>query len=141
MHLVFNLKFKNIFSVGKIEFSKIHIKSLSSYVYHQQAVQKMTFSWIILHRIPANTYLSKVNNRDTRTTSVTLFWSLYCYLQTSSTSFSNFSFVEFEQILVCWDHSFLKAYLNHWMVFVIFLKVARNTIHMTLFSFFFYFFW
>ena len=40
-----------------------------------------------------------VNNKDTRTTLVTSFWSLYCLLWSYFTSFSSASIVEF----VCWE--------------------------------------
>ena len=55
---------------------------------------------------PANIYLPfKVNNRNTRTwslTSLTSFWYFYCRLLTYFTPFSSVSIVEFEQVNINW---------------------------------------
>ena len=44
----------------------------------------------------------KVNNKDTRTTSVMLFY-LYCFLWTYFTFFSSVSIVDFELVNICWE--------------------------------------
>ena len=44
----------------------------------------------------------KVNNKDTRTTSSTSFWCLYCYLWTYFTTCSSVSIVNFEQVNAGW---------------------------------------
>ena len=55
---------------------------------------------------PANIYLLfKVNNRNTRSwslTSLTSFWCFYCRLLTYFTPFSRVSIVEFEQVNINW---------------------------------------
>ena len=43
-----------------------------------------------------------VNNKDIRTTSVTSFWCLYCYLWTHYKLFFNVFIVNFENASVCW---------------------------------------
>ena len=44
----------------------------------------------------------KVNNKNTRTMSMTSFWCFYCYLWTYFTPFSSASIVNFEQVNVSW---------------------------------------
>ena len=44
----------------------------------------------------------KVNNKDAKTMSVTLFWDLYCKLWTYFTLFPMLFMVDFEQVNVCW---------------------------------------
>ena len=44
----------------------------------------------------------KVNNKDTRTTSMTSFWCFYCELWTYSTPCSSVSIVNFEQVNAGW---------------------------------------
>ena len=52
---------------------------------------------------PANIYLFKVNNRNTRKlTSLMSFWCFYCYLWTYFTPFSSVSIVNFKQVNVSW---------------------------------------
>ena len=46
----------------------------------------------------------KVDNKNTRTTSLTSFWDFYCYLWTHFTRFSSVSIVDFEQVNVSWDN-------------------------------------
>ena len=43
----------------------------------------------------------KVSSKDTRTTSVTLFWCFYFSLCAHFTAFSSVSIVDFEHVLVC----------------------------------------
>ena len=43
----------------------------------------------------------KVNSKDTRSTSLTQFWRLYCFLWTYVATFSSFPIVDFEQVKVC----------------------------------------
>ena len=47
--------------------------------------------------------LFKVNNKDTRMTSLTSYWCLYCYLWTNFTQCSGVSTVDFEQVNANWD--------------------------------------
>ena len=47
--------------------------------------------------------LFKVNNKDTRTTSMTSFWFLYCWLWIDFTRSSGVSIVNFEQVNKSWD--------------------------------------
>ena len=47
-------------------------------------------------------YVYKVSNRDTRTTSLTSFWCLFCELLTYFTPFSSVLIVSFEHEFVCW---------------------------------------
>ena len=47
----------------------------------------------------------KVNNKDTRTTSVTSFWCLYCQFWTYFTPFFSVSIVDVQQVIVCWVFS------------------------------------
>ena len=47
--------------------------------------------------------LSKVNNKDTRTTPMPSFWCLYCKLSTYFTPCSNVSIVNFEQVNADWE--------------------------------------
>ena len=51
----------------------------------------------LIHYIPANIYLLKVNNRNTRKR---------CEICSKFTPFSGVSIVDFEQVNVCWDKSF-----------------------------------
>ena len=44
----------------------------------------------------------RVNNKDTRTMSITSFWCLHCKLSTYSTTFSSVSSVDFELVNACW---------------------------------------
>ena len=50
---------------------------------------------------PAIIYLLRVNNKDTRTRSMTSFWCLW-YLWTYFTPFSSVSMVDLELVNVCW---------------------------------------
>ena len=57
----------------------------------------------------------EVNNKDTRTTSMMLFWCFYCQLLTYFTSFPKIFIVNFELINVCWaipEHMFLWKLLS-----------------------------
>ena len=59
----------------------------------------------------------KVNNKDTRTTSMTSFWCLYCYLWTYFTSCSSVSIFNFEHVIAGWVvfkkiHSLLQLNWN-----------------------------
>ena len=45
----------------------------------------------------------KVNNKNTRTTSVTSFWGFYCWLWTYFTPFSSVFIVDFELVNVSRD--------------------------------------
>ena len=45
----------------------------------------------------------KINNKNTRTTSLRLFWCFYCKLKTHFTPFSSVFIVDFEQVNVNWD--------------------------------------
>ena len=44
----------------------------------------------------------KVNNKNTRTKSMTSFWCFYCHLRTYFTSFSSVSDFDIEQVNVRW---------------------------------------
>ena len=44
----------------------------------------------------------KVNNKNTRTTSIKSFWCFSCYIWTYFTPFSNVSIVDFEQVNFKW---------------------------------------
>ena len=46
--------------------------------------------------------MSKVNNKNSRATSLTLFWCFYCYLWTYFTLFSRVSTVVFERLNISW---------------------------------------
>ena len=52
----------------------------------------------------------KVKNKNTRTTSITLFWCFYCSLWTYCTPISRFSIVNFEQINVS-GASFFRSFI------------------------------
>ena len=58
--------------------------------------------------------LSKVNNEDTRVTSLTSFWCPYCSYWTDSTNYFGVSFVDFEQENVFW-----KLLGQGWDLFII----------------------
>ena len=58
-----------------------------------------------LRSYPANIYLFKVNNKNTRKTPVTSFWCFYCQLWTYFTPFSGVSLADFEQVHVSWVRS------------------------------------
>ena len=80
----------------------------------------------------ANSYLLKVNNRNTRerceicskannkdpkTTSITTFWCLYCYFWIYFTLFVSVSMADFDQVNICWgrcsaEHKFWKLLQN-----------------------------
>ena len=45
----------------------------------------------------------KVNNKDTRPTSMTSFWYLYCYLGTYFTPCSSVSIVHLEYVNASWE--------------------------------------
>ena len=53
----------------------------------------------------------KVNNKETRTTPMALFWCLYCYLWTYFTPCSSVSIVNFEHVNADWE-------VNHWVLFL-----------------------
>ena len=53
----------------------------------------------------------KVNNKETRTMSMTSFWFLYCLLWIYFTHCSSVSIVDFEQVNVGWEG---KVYLGPW---------------------------
>ena len=44
----------------------------------------------------------KVNNKNTRATSMTSFWCFYCSLLTYFISFPSVSIIDFEQVNVSW---------------------------------------
>ena len=54
----------------------------------------------------------KVNNKNTRTTSMTLFWCFYGWFWTYFTHFSSISIVDFEQVNVSWDNRVSKNTQN-----------------------------
>ena len=45
---------------------------------------------------------NKVNNKNSKTTSLTSFWCLYCKLWTYFTPLSSVFIIYFEQVNVCW---------------------------------------
>ena len=45
----------------------------------------------------------KVNNKNNRTTSLTLLWCFYCQLWSYFTPFSSVSIADFEQVNVSWE--------------------------------------
>ena len=50
----------------------------------------------------------KVNNRDTRTASLTSFGRVYCWLEINFDPFSGVSIVDFEHVLVCLENLSLQ---------------------------------
>ena len=48
-------------------------------------------------------HIFKVNNKETRTTSMTSFWCIYCELWTYFTPFSSVFTVDVEQVNVYWE--------------------------------------
>ena len=61
----------------------------------------------------------KVNNKETRLTSVILFWCLYCYLWKYFTPFSCISIVDSEQVNLCWVWSLfgeIRPYLADYQI-------------------------
>ena len=79
----------------------------------------------------------KVNNKDTRVTSLTSFWCLYCYLWTCFTPFSSVFTVNCEQVNVCCRNQLLKKSYFCFLCFLFFF--CRNQL-LEKFSFFFFFF-
>ena len=82
----------------------------------------MNFLYVLRH-IPASIYLLKVNNRNTRNkvwnmfkvnnkdsrmTSMTSFWCLYCWLRTYFTPCSSVSISNFEHVIAGWDWPVLE---------------------------------
>ena len=87
--------------------------------------------------IPANIYLFKVINRDTRkrceiyseltikttkTTSTTSFWGFYCYLWTYFTPFSSVYIVDFAQKNVSWNIFKKIIYISSYCPWTVVLK-------------------
>ena len=79
----------------------------------------------------------KVNNKDTRVTSLTSFWCLYCYLWTCFTPFSSVFTVNFEQVNMCCRNQLLKKSYFCFLCFLFFF--CRNQL-LEKFSFFFFLF-
>ena len=52
-----------------------------------------------------------INNKDTKTTSLTSFWFLYCFLWTYFIAFSTVPIVDFEQVIICWEWQFESLYI------------------------------
>ena len=90
------------------------------------------FDRVLKQFLPANIYLFKVNNKNTRkscekfkvnnkntrTTSRTSFWCFYCSLWTYFTTFSGVFIVDFKQVNVGWaDVCLAKYYLRSWLYF------------------------
>ena len=52
----------------------------------------------------------KINNKDIKTKSMTLFWCLYCKLWTYCTPFTSVSIFDIEQIDIFWSRSIDKYF-------------------------------
>ena len=86
--------------------------SYSSPVIYLSLVSYSKVSWILIF-IPANIYFFKVNNRNTRATSVTSCWCFFCLLWTHFTTFRSVSIVDLERLNVSWDlHFYLLTNLR-----------------------------
>ena len=55
----------------------------------------------------------KVNNKNSRTTSVASIWCSYCWFWTHFTAFSSASIVNFEQVNVMWNAITVMITLKH----------------------------
>ena len=64
----------------------------------------------------------KVNNKDTKTASMTLFWCIYCWLWSNFTLFFSVSTVDFEETHVCWESLQIKL---HYYLHVEFLAQSK----------------
>ena len=61
----------------------------------------------------------KGNNKDTRTTSMVLFWCLYCQLSTYFTPFSSVSIVTFQHVIAGWSvYHHYDYYINNVIVLI-----------------------
>ena len=68
-----------------------------------------------------------VNNKNTRTTSLTLFSSFYCELWTYFTPFSSVSIVDFEEVNVSLECSSWHPYPKQWILeFCIFNPIQSS---------------
>ena len=54
--------------------------------------------------------MSKVSNKDTRTSPMASFWCLYCKLSTYFTPFFSVSMVNFEHVIAGWVVNVLNVY-------------------------------
>ena len=67
----------------------------------------------------------KVNYKDTRTKSMTSFWTINCQLYTYSTSFSSVSLVDLELVSACWGRP-LRGLHNNFSSIAGSLKIVSN---------------
>ena len=68
----------------------------------------------------------KVNNKNTRTMSLTSFWWIYCYLWTYFITFSSASIVDFEQVNV--SRVRMVWLFNYHYFFMFICKMKRGTV-------------
>ena len=61
----------------------------------------------------------RINNEDIRTTSISSFWYLYCYLWSYFIPFSSISIVHFEQVKVCWEVTFWMYWVQRYCIFAV----------------------
>ena len=70
----------------------------------------------------------KVNDKDTRKTSMTSFWPLYCYFWTYFIHFSTVSTVDFEPVNIYWDISRKFQRTLSWILLYWDYNLKRNQI-------------
>ena len=74
----------------------------------------------------------KVNNKDTETTLLVLFWCLYCWLRTYFTSGSRVSMVKFEHVIAGWEVSLGQfGFITICNVYLSLTRVTPNQGHFT----------
>ena len=79
---------------------------------------------------PANIYMFKVNNRNTRTTLLTPFWR-FSFTFAIFYTFSNVSVVGFGQVNVSWVSSFKDIFNFHVCLFILVFKSTTNWVQTT----------
>ena len=73
--------------------------------------------------------LSKINNEETRMTSVTSFWCHYCQLWPDLTHNSSVSIVDLEQVNVSWDANYVQQWRHQDIVNWLFFMTSRPTLN------------
>lgn len=63
----------------------------------------------------------RLNNKDSRTTSLTSFWCFYCHIWTDLTYCSGLLIIEFEQVNAGWEYSVS-------IICYAFIKFMKNTL-------------
>ena len=69
----------------------------------QQSQLTFTCSKSTIETLEKGVKYVQINHKDIKTTSMTSFWCLYCWLLTYFTPFSSVSIVDFEQVNVSWN--------------------------------------